>query len=330
MKAVVVAQDLNSPGFIIKDLPTLTPNQDEVVIRVCGAGVNRLDLLQAKGIYPTDLSHVLGVEVSGHISQLGPNVSEFNLGEPVIALLPFGGYAEEVKTNKNMALHRPTGLDLLACAGIIETFLTAYYNLFELARLPFLSQPLEKHPLVLIHGGTSGVGTAGLQLCLASGCRVYCTVGSKDRAQEALTQGAEFAHDYNDGPFEQAMLEHSGGQKFDVILDFIGAAYFESHLNLLAPMGKLICIGLKQGHTVTLPLNTLLNKNIQLIGSSLQQMPLIEKTLLIKRFGQQVLPHFSTGLFYPVIDKIFPLEEVQKAHAALKGHHVGKIILQVT
>lgn len=318
----------------------------EVRIAVHATAVNRADVLQRGGLYepPPGTTPILGLEAAGVVAELGPDAAPWlRVGQRVMALLTGGGYAEQVVVPSGQVMPIPEELSYEEAAAIPEVFLTAYLNLFCLCGLrlpestperglrsePLLGTVVPRPQSVLIHGGASGVGTAALQLCRAAGVVSYCTVGADEREASCRELGAAAAWNYRTTDFVAAALAATGQSGVDIILDCIGASYLERNLRALAPDGRLVCIGLMGGARGELNLGLLLQRRIQIIGSTLRPLPPVRKAALVREFTRQALPLLAHGQLRPVIDRVLPLREAAQAHQALEQHHVGKIVLRV-
>lgn len=332
MRAVLFDAPGGPEVLRLGDAPEPVVGAGEVLIEVAATAVNRADVMQRRGLYPPPpgASNILGLEVAGKIAALGREVANshptFSVGQPVMALLAGGGYAERVAAPAGQVLPIPRGLKIEQAAAIPEVFLTAYLNLFQLGGIRFGKEGAQS---ALIHGGASGVGTAGLSLLKAAGKTAYCTVGDDARAAECLRLGAHAAWNYKAGDWLAALLDATGGRGVDVVLDCIGASYLERNLQALATDGRLVNIGLMGGNRAELDMRLVLSKRAQIIGSTLRPLSLARKAALCRAFSDEVLPLFETFLLRPIIDRVLPLAEVATAHRALDEAHLGKIVLKV-
>jgi len=301
--------------------PPLTP--DGVRIRVAAAGVNRADLLQRRGLYPAPegASTILGLEAAGRVLEVGAGVRRWRPGDRVMALLAGGGYAEEVVAPEACVMAAPAAYSDAEAGAFPEAFLTAFLNLCELGGLG-------PGTLALVHGGSGGVGTAAIQLGVAAGATVLVTAGSPDRCRRCIDLGAAHAFDHHGLELAAAILEATGGRGVDVVLDCIGAPYFEEHLRLLAPDGRLVVIGLMGGARSEIDLARVLSRRLSILGSTLRSRSDEFKgrtiTALIDRFGAAI----RDGTLRPVVDRTLPLECVAEAHRLLGGGGIfGKLVL---
>ena len=289
------------------------------------AYLHRADLLQRRGLYPPPpgASEVLGLECAGVVEAIGEARTELREGERVMALLPGGGYAEQVVVHAGSVLPIPEPLSFEEAAAVPEVFLTAYLNLFELAAI-------EKGGSALVHGGGSGVGTASIQLLRSAGVQVLVTAGSEEKCKRCRDLGADVALNYRDGPFAPATLESTGGQGVDVVLDSIGAPYLEQHLRCLRIGGHLVLIGLMGGARTEVNLGLVVAKRLHLIGSTLRARSADEKEGIVSRFGERFGAELANGRVRPIVDRVLPLERAQEAHDVVeRSEHFGKVVLRV-
>jgi putative PIG3 family NAD(P)H quinone oxidoreductase len=307
----------------LADVPEPEAGPGEVLVDVVATAVNRADLLQRQGLYPPPpgAPPFPGLECSGRVAALGEGVAGWAVGDEVCALLSGGGYAERVAVPAGQLLPVPGGVTLQEAASLPEVVCTVWSNVFLLARL----QPGE---VLLVHGGTSGIGTMAVQLAARHGARVLCTVGSPDKARRAKELGAERAVRYHDEDFVEVVREVAGGA--DVVLDSLGASYLGRNVQVLRTGGRLVVIGLMGGARGELDLGALLAKRASVHGTSLRSRPAAEKAAIVAAVRADVWPGFERGELRPVVDRVLPLEEVAAAHEVLQGSgHVGKVVLSV-
>jgi putative PIG3 family NAD(P)H quinone oxidoreductase len=305
--------------------PVPRPASGEVLIKVATAGVNRPDCLQRQGGYPPPpgASDILGLEVAGTIAALGEGVGDWMIGDEVCALLTGGGYAEYCTAPAPQCLPIPAGLNLQQAAALPETFFTVWSNVFDRARL----QPGES---LLIHGGTSGIGTTAIQLAKALGSRVFVTVGGAEKVQPCLELGAERVINYRQEDFVQVIKETTGNRGVDVILDMVGGDYVQRNLSALAVEGRLVFIAFLRGAKVELNLAPVMMKRLTIAGSTLRARPVEHKAPIAETLQRIVWPLLASGAIRPVIDRVFPLTEAAAAHAMMESNrHVGKLLLQI-
>lgn len=325
MKAVYIAEPGGPEALQVREVDDPVPGPGEVLIDVVAAGINRADVQQRRGFYPPPpgASEVPGLEVSGRIAGFGPDVVKpFAAGDRVVALLSGGGYAQKVAVPAEQVLRIPEGVDLVTAASLPETAATVYSNLFMTAQL----QPGE---LVLIHGATGGIGTMAVQMAKAFGARVAATAGTEEKASTARAfLGVDIAINYREQDFVEVVREATGGRGADVILDVVGAKYLDRNVEALAPYGRLVVIGLQGGAKGELNLGLLLNKRAAIIGTALRPRPVEEKGIIMSAVREHVWPLIADGRIKPLVDRTFPLAEVQKAHEYFdSGEHVGKVLL---
>ena len=302
--------------------PRPVPNADQVIIQVAYAGVNRPDALQRAGLYnpPAGASDLPGLEASGTVVEIGENVSDLAVGDRVCALLPGGGYAEYVATPAAHCLPIPTGLSMKQAACLPETFFTVWSNVFMRGRL----QAGER---ILIHGGSSGIGTTAIQLANAFGARVFVTAGSDDKCQACTGLGAERAINYRDEDFVDAMRAVGGA---NVILDMVGGSYIPRNLKALADDGRLVQIAFLQGPKTEVNFVQLMTRRLTFTGSTLRPQSDLAKARIAQQLRDVVWPLLSQGKIAPVMDSTFNMTEAASAHSRMESSaHIGKIVLAV-
>ncbi|MCU1673870.1 MAG: NADPH:quinone oxidoreductase [Frankiales bacterium] len=323
MRAVTLPSYGGPEVLTVADVPDPELQPGEVLVDVVATAVNRADLLQRMGFYepPPGASRFPGLECSGRIAALGADVAGWQVGDEVCALLSGGGYAERVAVPAGQLLPAPAGLSLVEAAGLPEVACTVWSNVFQLAAL----QPGE---LLLVHGGTSGIGTMAIQLAVRHGARVLCTVGSPEKAARAEELGAERAVRYRDEDFVEVVRSLTRGGGADVVLDNMGAKYLARNVSALATGGRLVVIGLQGGTKGELDLAALLGKRASVHATSLRARPLDEKAAIVEAVLAAVWPAVEAGEVRPVVDTVLPLEQVADAHRLMEGStHVGKILL---
>lgn len=327
MKAVLMS-GLGGIEFLhIGEHPDPVMKEDELLVRVRATALNRADLLQRRGKHPPPkgVPDILGLEMAGEVASVGRACEGWAVGDRVCALLPGGGYAERVSIPAGLAMRIPEPLSFEQAAAIPEVFLTAYQNLFNVARLA----PGET---VLVHAGGSGVGTAAIQLIREAGGSSLVTAGSQEKIARCVALGARSGWNYKDGPFAPWVAEQSGGRGVDIVLDFVGAPYFEQNLQTLAADGRMVVIGTLGGPDVgTFSLRTLMSKRLQITGAGLRHMDTARKIRLTRQFADFALPRFADGRLVPVVDSVFDWRETARAHERMESNaNVGKIVLRVT
>jgi len=307
--------------------PTPEPGLNEVLVRVHAAGVNRPDLMQRQGKYPPPpgASDIPGLEVAGTIARVGTPLEgespRWAEGDTVCALVAGGGYAEYAVVPMQQCLPVPAGMDVLTAAAIPETYFTVWTNLFQRAGL-------RTGESVLVHGGTSGIGTTAIQLARAFGAVVYATAGSDEKCRACEQLGATAAINYKTADFTEAIASLTSGLGVNVILDIVGGDYLERNLKSLAVEGRLVQIGLQGGAKTTINLSALMYRRLTLTGSTLRIRSVAEKAAIARDLEQHVWPLLSSGIVSPVIARSFPLTQAADAHRLLEsGEIVGKIVL---
>lgn len=306
--------------------PVPEPGPGEILIRVRAAGVNRPDVFQRQGDYPPPpgASPILGLEVAGEVAALGTGVKDIAIGEKVTALSNGGGYAQYTVVPVGQALSFPKGFDAVRAAALPETFFTVWANLFDMAAL-------KAGETVLIHGGTSGIGTTAIQLAKALGARVLATAGNPDKCAACERLGASRAINYRTEDFREAALEQTGGRGVDVILDMVGAPYFDRNIATLAKDGRLSIIAFLGGHRVeSASLMPIMTKRLRVFGSTMRPRTAEEKRAIRDQLARTAWPLLSSGAIAPLIHATFPLEQAADAHRLMESSdHIGKIVLTV-
>jgi len=325
MKAIAVKTENKKPLLLWEDAPDIHCNPDEVLVDVKATAVNRADLLQALGLYPPPPgeSEILGLEMAGVITAIGDAVRGRKKGDRVLALLPGGGYAQQAAVHHRMLIELPAGWSFAEGAAIPEVWLTAFVNLF-------IEGALRSGETVMIHAGGSGVGTAGIQMARAAGAVVYITAGAEAKLEKCRDLGAALAVNYKEQDFFKEVMTATGGKGVDLILDPVGGAYLNQNLDLLKENGRLVNIGLLGGNTAEMNMAIVLGKSLRIIGSRLRSRPLTEKIAITRQFKERFWPMLEGGRLRPVIDRVFPIEAAQTAHAYVReNRNTGKVILEV-
>ncbi len=310
----------------LSQAPLPKPAKGEVLVKVEAAGVNRPDVAQRQGTYPPpkDASPILGLEIAGEVVALGEEVTEFKLGDKVCALANGGGYAQYCTVPAGQALPFPKGYDAVKAAALPETFFTVWANLFQMAGLT-------EGESVLIHGGTSGIGTTAIQLAKAFGAEVYATAGSAEKCEACVKLGAKRAINYREEDFAEVVKAETGGKGVDVVLDMIGAAYFEKNLSALAKDGCLSIIAFLGGAVAEkVNLTPIMVKRLTVTGSTMRPRTADEKRAIRDDLVAEVWPLIESGQLAPVINRVFTLDEVVEAHRLMESSsHIGKIVMRV-
>ena len=320
MRAITLPTPGDADALVPADVPDAVAGPGEVLVEVVATAVNRADVMQRMGLYdpPPGASRYPGLECSGRIVALGEGVTGWSVGDEVCALLAGGGYAELVAVPVGQLLPVPRGVSLVEAAALPEVVCTVWSNVFQLAAL----QPDE---LLLVHGGTSGIGTMAIQLAVQHGARVVVTVGSLEKAVRAVDLGAELAIRYRDEDFVEVVRGLGGA---DVVLDNMGAAYLPRNVKALATGGRLVVIGLQGGVKGELDLGALLSKRASVHATSLRARPREQKAAIVSAVLERVWPWIESGAVRPVVDRVLPLEQAADAHRVLESSaHVGKILL---
>ncbi len=330
LPAVMAAIDAAEPGgadvLRLVERPVPSPGAGEVLIRVRAAGVNRPDILQRKGLYapPPGITSILGLEVAGDVVAAGGEVDRSVIGTGVCALIAGGGYAEYAVAPVGQCLPKPDALSWAQAAALPETTFTVWVNVFERV----YAQPGE---VMLIHGGTSGIGTTAIQLANAFGISPIVTCGSDEKCRAALAIGAHHAINYRTENFVDRVMEITIGRGVDVVLDMIGGDYLARNVQCLAEDGRLSLIAVQKGAKGELDLARMLMKRLTFTGSTLRARPVEFKSLVAEELERNVWPLIDSGEFKPVMDSTFPLAEAAAAHARMEaGEHIGKIVLLTT
>lgn len=309
--------------LVRRELPALRPG--EMRVRVHAAGVNRPDAMQRAGNYapPPGVTDVLGLELSGEVIETAPDVTRFQPGDRVMALVAGGAYAEEAVVQADVCIPVPAGLSMIEAAGIPETYFTVWSNLF-------LRAGLKAGETVLLHGGTSGIGVTATLLAKAVGARVITTCGSDEKCAASVALGADASINYRSTDFVEAGRALTDGRGPEVILDMVGGPYMQRNLQLVAEDGRIAQIAFQQGSTAQMDMGPLLFKRLTLSGSTLRARPLAMKAALSRAVEADVLPLILDQGARPAIDSVFDLAQVRDAHARLEASaHTGKIILKM-
>ncbi|WP_315763017.1 NAD(P)H-quinone oxidoreductase [Sphingomonas sp. Y38-1Y] len=301
------------------------PGEGEVLIRVAAAGVNRPDVLQRQGGYapPPGAPSIPGLEIAGEVVAVGEGVEPALIGQPMCALVAGGGYAEYCVAPAGQCLSVPESLSMVEAAAIPETLFTVWTNLFERG---FASEG----DTVLVHGGTSGIGTMAISLCKLFGVEIIVTAGSADKCARALELGADHAIDYKADDFVEAVKRITGGRGVAVVLDMVGGDYLPRNLKCLAEDGRHVSIAVQRGAEATIPIFDIMRRRLTLTGSTLRPRDTGFKSMVADELARTVWPHVEAGRLKPVMDVTFPLERAADAHARMEaGDHVGKIVLTI-
>lgn len=323
MQGISITEPGDADVLQITEVEAPTAGPGQVVVDMVAAGVNRADVMQRLGHYPPPkgASPLPGLEVSGRVLEVGPEVEGWSVGDEVCALVDGGGYAERVLVPAAQLLPIPKGVDLTSAAGLPEVACTVWSNVFMTANL----QPDETF---LVHGGSSGIGTMAIQLAKAAGARVAVTAGSEDKLAFCRELGADIAINYREQDFVEEVRAATDGHGADVVLDLMGAKYLPRNVDVLATAGRLVVIGLMGGRKGELDLGKLLSKRAAVIATSLRARPAGEKAAIVAAVREHVWPLLDDGAVRPIIQSSHPLERAADAHRELEASgHIGKILL---
>jgi putative PIG3 family NAD(P)H quinone oxidoreductase len=322
MKAIAIDVPGDTSALTLVDRPIPRPGAGEVLIEVTAAGINRPDIMQRRGLYPPPpgVSDIPGLEIAGRVVALGESIQGIALGDAVCALVTGGGYAEYCLAAAPLCLPITENLSFVEAATLPEALFTVWSNVFERCQL----QPGET---LLVHGGTSGIGTIAIMLAKLYGARILATAGSREKCNACLALGAE-AIDYRQTDFRDQVMELTQGVGVDVILDIVGGPYLARHLEILSSDGRLAIVAVQGGPKTEINLLPIMLKRLTVTGSTLRPRSLTEKSRLAGMIREQVWPWVSTGQLRPVIDSSFPLQEAAMAHQRMESsQHIGKIAL---
>ncbi|MFI2236692.1 NAD(P)H-quinone oxidoreductase [Streptomyces chrestomyceticus] len=325
MRAITIPEPGGPDALVWAEVPDPQPSEGEVLVEVAATAVNRADLLQRQGFYdpPPGAPPYPGLECAGRVKALGPGVSGWSVGDEVCALLAGGGYAEQVVVPAGQLMPVPKGLDMAAAAALPEVSCTVWSNVFMIAHL----RPGET---LLVHGGSSGIGTMAIQLAKAVGARVAVTAGSADKLARCAELGADILVNYREQDFVQELRKATDGKGADVILDIMGAKYLGPNVKALATNGRLAIIGLQGGAKGELHLGALLTKRAAVTATSLRGRPLAEKASIVAAVREHVWPLIENGRVKPIVDRTLPITEAAEAHRVVDASgHVGKVVLTV-
>ena len=325
MRAVTVPVPGGPRALIVSEVPEPVPGPREVVVDVAAAGVNRADVAQREGRYPSPAGAPdwPGLEVSGTVVALGSEVVDTALGDYVVALLSGGGYADRVAVDEGLLLPYVKGLDLVEAAGLPEALATVWSNVF-------MSAGLRAGETLLVHGGTSGVGSIAIQLGKAFGATVYATAGTPDKVEFCEQLGADRGIDYKREDFVEVVRDMTDGRGVDVVLELVGGDYLARDVEALAVGGRVMVIATQQGTESTIDVGALMGKRGRIWGTTLRARPLEERRAIMAAVREEVWPLVAAGTVRPVLDSVYPLEFAATAHERMEsGKHSGKIVLAV-
>ena len=325
MKVVETSEYGDADVLTIAERPIPEPASGEVLIKVAAAGLNRADVMQRNGQYPPPpgASDLLGLEVSGKIEAVAPDAYGVSVGDEVCALLAGGGYAQYCTAPASSCLPIPKSLNIIEAGAVPETFFTVWTNVF-------MRGNLKEGERILVHGGTSGIGTTAIQLAAAIGARVCATAGSKEKCDASIELGADYAINYREFDFVEEIKTWTSGQGVDVILDIVGGAYVPKNIKCLASEGRLVIIATQGGLKAEINVLPIMLKRLTVTGSTLRSRTVSEKSKIAEELKKHAWPLLDDGEVKPIIDSIFPMAQVREAHRRLEsGSHIGKVLLQM-
>jgi putative PIG3 family NAD(P)H quinone oxidoreductase len=329
LPANMTAIAIHAPGgpdmLVPEQRPLPLLQEGEVLLKVTAAGVNRPDVMQRQGRYPPPAGapDIPGLEIAGEVAALGKNASKWKLGDRLMALVAGGGYAQYCSAHESHALAAPPGLSMVEAAAIPETFFTVWHNVFERGRL-------RAGETLLVHGGTSGIGTTAIQLAKAFGARAIATAGSPAKCEACRKIGADVAVNYRTEDFVAATKAATDGKGANVVLDMVGGDYIERNYEAAAVEGRIVQIAFQASSKATVDFRRLMLKRLTHTGSTLRARSVADKAAIAAALQQQVLPRLAAGTVRPVIDSTFALVKAAEAHARMEAsEHIGKIVLTV-
>jgi putative PIG3 family NAD(P)H quinone oxidoreductase len=325
MRAVAIDKPGDPEVLINVDEPVPMPGDNDVLVKVATAGVNRPDVLQRQGLYPVppDASQLPGLEIAGEVVAVGATVDTWSVGDNIMALTHGGGYAEYCRVDQGHCLPVPAKLSLIEAAAVPETFFTVWYNVFMRCRLA-------EGETFLVHGGSSGIGTTAIQLAKAHGCTVITTAGSADKCRFCEDLGADKAINYKREDWQQVVRDYTDGHGVDVLLDMVAGPYMQKNLDSMALEGRYAIIAFLQGPKAELNMRIVLGRRLTITGSTLRPQTVAEKSLLADQVRTHVLPLLESGTIKPIIDSTFSLNDAAAAHQLMESsQHKGKIVLVV-
>ena len=325
--ARMTAISIRTPGppevLVPEERAVPQPGEGEILVKVAAAGVNRPDVMQRMGQYPPPkgATDIPGLELAGEVVALGPGATRWKVGDTLTALVVGGGYAEYCAVPEPQALPIPAGLSMAEAAAMPETFFTVWHNVFERGALT-------AGETILVHGGSSGIGTVAIMLAKAFGARVFATAGSPEKCAACRRLGADLAINYRNEDFVAAAKAATGDKGVDVILDMVGGDYIERNYDVAAVEGRILQIAFLRGHSAKVDFRPMLAKRLHHTGSGLRPRSVADKGRMARAIEDKVWPLVAAGRVRPVIDSTFPLAQAAAAHARLEsGQHIGKIVL---
>src|ERR1700744_2149588 len=324
MKAVVITYPGGPEVLQLQDRPKPSFSSNEVLVKVSAAGINRPDIFQRKGNYPPPAGapqDIPGLEIAGTIAEVGAGVSRWKVGDKVCALITGGGYAEYCNVPEGQCLPVPGNLTFVEAASLPETFFTVWTNVFDRGKL-------QAGESLLVHGGSSGIGVAAIQIANAMGSTVYVTAGSDEKCKFCETLGAAKAINYNSEDFTTTIAQLSDNKGVNVILDMIGGNYTPGNIQSLAEEGRLVMINTMKGKDVQIDLSQVMRKRLTITGSMLRSREIAFKSAIARNLEKHIWPLLAAGKIKPVINSVFPADKAAEAHALMESsEHMGKIVL---
>ncbi|MDO8978561.1 MAG: NAD(P)H-quinone oxidoreductase [Afipia sp.] len=323
MTAIAISKPGGPEVLVPEQRPVPKPGPNEILIKVAAAGVNRPDVLQRLGLYPVPpgASDLPGLEISGEVVALGDGVTKRKIGDKVMSLVAGGGYAEYCITHETHAMSVPKGLSMTEAGAVAETLMTVWHNVFERGGL-------KPNETLLIHGGSSGIGTMAIQMAKAHGAKVFVTVGGQDKVDACLKLGADAAINYKTEDFVEKTKALTNGAGVNVILDMVGGDYIDRNYEAAAVEGRIVQIAFLGGSKATPNFAKLMMKRLHHTGSTLRPRSVADKAAMVSAIEAKAMPWFADGRVKPLMDSSFPLKEASKAHARMEtSQHIGKIVL---
>jgi NADPH2:quinone reductase len=323
MTAIAISKPGGPEVLVPEQRPVPKPGPNEILIKVAAAGVNRPDVLQRLGLYPVPpgASDLPGLEISGEVVALGEGVTKRKIGDKVMSLVAGGGYAEYCITHETHAMSVPKGLSITDAGAVAETLMTVWHNVFERGGL-------KPNETLLVHGGSSGIGTMAIQMAKAHGAKVFVTVGGQDKVDACLKLGADAAINYKTEDFVEKIKGLTDGAGVNVILDMVGGDYIDRNYEAAAVEGRIVQIAFLGGSKATPNFAKLMMKRLHHTGSTLRPRSVADKAAMVSAIEAKAMPWFADGRVKPLMDSSFPLKEASKAHARMESsQHIGKIVL---
>lgn len=323
MTAIAISKPGGPEVLVPEQRPVPKPGPNEILIKVAAAGVNRPDVLQRLGLYPVPpgASDLPGLEISGEVVALGDGVTKRKIGDKVMSLVAGGGYAEYCITHETHAMSVPKGLSMIDAGAVAETLMTVWHNVFERGGL-------KPNETLLIHGGSSGIGTMAIQMAKAHGAKVFVTVGGQDKVDACLKLGADAAINYKTEDFVERIKALTDGAGVNVILDMVGGDYIDRNYEAAAVEGRIVQIAFLGGSKATPNFAKLMMKRLHHTGSTLRPRSVADKAAMVSAIEAKAMPWFADGRVKPLMDSSFPLKDASKAHARMEtSQHIGKIVL---